>query len=365
MRAVWYERFGAPPELRVVSDPEPSPDGAVLEVAATGVCRSDWHAWKGHDPDVTVPHVGGHELAGRIVAVGGNVRHRRVGERVTVPFVCACGTCAECVRGDHQVCRRQTQPGFTHWGSFAEFVAIDFADTNLVPLPEDLDFATAAALGCRFGTAFRAVLRQGRVGAGTRVAVYGCGGAGLSAVMIAAAAGAEVVAVDIAAPALALARSVGAAHTVDASTVADPAAVVRELTEGGADVSLDCLGGPETCAASVRSLRRRGRHVQVGLLPPATAGARGDAPTPAAVPMDRVVAYELEVVGSHGLAAYEYPAMLAMIGAGRLRPERLIGRRIGLAEIPAALTALDAPTSPVAGVTIAEVTRGSATVSGA
>ncbi|MGW7518900.1 zinc-dependent alcohol dehydrogenase family protein [Streptomyces sp. NPDC054796] len=347
MKAILYEEFGQLPELRTVPDPTPSPTGAVIEVAATGLCRSDWHAWRGHDSGVGLPHVGGHEFAGTVVSVGAEVRRPWVGRRVTVPFVCGCGTCAECATGNQQVCERQTQPGFTHWGSFAEYVTIEHADGNLVPLPDSLDAATAASLGCRFGTAFRAVLRQGRASAGEWVAVHGCGGAGLSAVMIAVASGCRVVAVDISAEVLAFARELGATATVDASAVPDAGAAVTELTGGGAALSLDCLGHPQTCEASVRSLRRRGRHVQVGLMPP----ERGAA----AVPMDRVVAYELELLGSHGVQAHEYPAMLAMTEAGTLRPDLLIRRRIGLSDGPEALTAMDAPVPGVPGVTVIDV----------
>ena len=162
-----------------------------------------------------------------------------------MPFVCACGTCASCLAGDHQVCERQTQPGFTGWGSFAELVALDHADVNLVALPDDLAADTAAALGCRFATAYRAVLQQGRVRPGEWVAVHGCGGVGLSAVMVAVAAGARVVAVDVTPDALALAGRFGAEHLVDASAV-DASGAVREVTGGGAAVSLDALGSHAT-----------------------------------------------------------------------------------------------------------------------
>ena len=302
VKAILYEEFGQLPVLSSVSDPSPAPGGVVIEVAATGLCRSDWHAWRGHDPGVRLPHVGGHEFAGTVVAAGREVRLPWVGRRVTVPFVCGCGTCTQCAMGNQQVCEWQTQPGFSHWGSFAQFVAIDHADANLVGLPEFLDWSAAAALGCRFGTAFRAVVRQGRVAAGDWVAVHGCGGAGLSAVMVAVASGARVVAVDVSAAALDFARELGATATVDASAVEDVSAAVAEFTNGGAQLSLDCLGDPRTCEASVRSLRRRGRHVQVGLLPSGEAAA--------AIPMDKVVEHELELVGSHGIQAREYPAML-------------------------------------------------------
>ncbi|WP_405601009.1 MULTISPECIES: zinc-dependent alcohol dehydrogenase family protein [unclassified Streptomyces] len=341
MRAVVFEKFGERAEVREVPDPVPAPHGVVVRVEATGLCRSDWHGWMGHDPDVRLPHVPGHELAGVVEAVGADVLDRRPGDRVTVPFVCACGTCASCAAGDHQVCERQTQPGFTHWGSFAEYVALDHAAVNLVDVPDELSFATAAGLGCRFATAFRAVVAQGRVAAGEWVAVHGCGGVGLSAVMIAAASGARVVAVDVSPAALDLARAFGAAHCLNASEVPDVAAAVRELTGGGAHLSLDALGSPVTCAASVGGLRRRGRHVQVGLLP-----------QDPVVPMGRVIGLELELLGSHGMAAHAYPGMLEMVRAGVLRPDLLVTSTITLDAAPAALEAMG--TTPGAGVTIIE-----------
>ena len=267
------EEFGGPAAVREVPDPTPAAHGVVVRVEATGLCRSDWHAWAGHDRTIALPHVPGHELAGTVAEVGPEVRGWRVGDRVTVPFVCACGSCPSCLAGDHQVCDRQTQPGFTGWGSFAELVALDHADVNLVALPDDLDAVTAAALGCRFATAFRAVVHQGRVRPGDWVAVHGCGGVGLSAVMVAVAAGARVVAVDVTAGALELAGRFGATELVDASTT-DAARAVRAVTGGGAAVSLDALGSHPTAAASVRSLAKRGRHVQVGLLPPDSRASR-------------------------------------------------------------------------------------------
>ncbi|MDQ0379003.1 zinc-dependent alcohol dehydrogenase family protein [Amycolatopsis thermophila] len=344
MRAVVFTEFGATPQVREVPDPAPTPGGVVVAVEATGVCRSDWHGWRGHDSDIALPHVPGHELAGRVVATGDRVRRWQPGDRVTVPFVCACGACEQCVSGNQQICANQTQPGFTHWGSFAELVALEHADVNLVRLPGDLDSTTAAALGCRFGTAFRAVLRQGRVSAGQWVAVHGCGGAGISAVMLAVAAGARVVAVDVSPDALALATKMGAEVAVDAT--GDTAAAVRDVTGGGAHVSLDCVGLPQTCAVSVASLRPRGRHVQVGLMPP----GQGVPP----IPMHRVIADELVLLGSHGIQAHEYPEMLALIERSTMDLRAIVGRRITLDEAPEALMAMDDPVGG-AGVTVVEL----------
>jgi alcohol dehydrogenase len=268
-----------------------------------------------------------------IVEVGSDVRRFRVGERVTAPFICACGTCEQCECGNHQVCEHQEQPGFTHWGSFAELVALRFADTNLVRLPDDLDFVTAASLGCRFATSFRAVVHQARIEEGQWLVVYGCGGVGLSAVMIASAMGAQVVAVDIDDDKLALAVTLGACATLRGDRHERVADAVRDITGGGAHCSIDALGSPATCRASIEGLRRRGRHVQIGLL----LAAEGSPP----IPMSRLVAHELEIVGSHGMQAHLYPQMLDLIAAGRIDPSRLVGARVTLEQGVEALESMD------------------------
>jgi len=342
MKAVVYESFSAPPQLTTVPDPTPETSGVVIKVMATGVCRSDWHGWVGHDPDIHLPHVPGHEFSGIVEAVGKQVTKWRVGDRVTVPFVAGCGHCPECHSGNHQVCDHQFQPGFTHWGSFAEYVSIHQADINLVALPETLDFTTAASLGCRFVTSFRAVVDQGKTSAGQWVAVHGCGGVGLSAIMIANAIGANVIAIDISEDKLALARALGAVATVNAAKVPNVVEAVLEITGGGAHVSLDALGHPTTCFNSISNLRKRGKHVQVGLM-------LGEHSTPA-IPMSKVIAHELEILGSHGMQAHRYDAMFAMMKSGKLAPEKLIGRTINLEESINVLMNMDK--FEVAGVTV-------------
>ena len=333
MKAVIYRAFGEPLSIEQLPDPEPPAGGVVIAVKATGLCRSDWHGWMGHDPDIRLPHVPGHELAGVVEAVGTAVARWKPGDRVTLPFVCGCGTCPHCNSGNHQVCDRQFQPGFTHWGSFAEYVAIEYADVNLVRLPEELDFVTAASLGCRFVTSFRAVVDQGQVSAGQWVAVHGCGGVGLSAIMIAKALNALVVAIDIDDEKLEFARSIGADAVINASTIDSVAESVRSISGGGAHVSVDALGSIVTCSNSIDGLRKRGKHIQVGLM---VGGDRS--PT---VPMDRVIADELEILGSHGMQAHRYAELLDMIHAGDLRPDLLIGNRISLDDVLVELPAMN------------------------
>jgi D-arabinose 1-dehydrogenase-like Zn-dependent alcohol dehydrogenase len=136
MKAVVFEEFGGPLEIAEVDDPTANASGVIIKVEASGICRSDWHGWLGHDPDIRrLPHVPGHELAGTVEETGSKVTTWKRGDRVTVPFVCGCGTCPECASGNHQICDHQTQPGFTHWGSFAQLVAIDHAEVNLADSP--------------------------------------------------------------------------------------------------------------------------------------------------------------------------------------------------------------------------------------
>jgi alcohol dehydrogenase len=331
MKAAVMRAFAEPLRIETVPDPAPDANGVVVAVRATGVCRSDWHGWMGHDPAIVLPHVPGHELAGVVAAAGPQVRGFRVGDRVTVPFCCGCGRCEPCRHGHTQICDADFQPGFTAWGSFAELVALPRADLNVVRLPDALGFVEAASLGCRFMTAFAALTEHGRVAAGDWVAVHGCGGVGLSAVMIGAALGAAVVAVDVDPETLELARSLGAAETVDARA-GDAAETIVDLTGGGAHVSLDALGSAATCRGSILSLRKRGRHVQVGLLL--------DDEREVALPMDRVIAYELELRGVHGMAVGRYDALLRLIASGAVDPARLIGRTIGLDEAGAELASM-------------------------
>ncbi len=314
MKALLYSEFGGPIQVTEVPDPAPPADGVLVRVEASGLCRSDWHAWAGHDDTVTLPHVPGHEFAGVVAAVGAEVSTARVGDRVTAPFVNGCGRCEWCRAGQAQICANQTQPGFDVWGSHAQFVTVRAADVNLVRLPDDLGFDAAASLGCRFATAFHALTQRAGVTAGEWVAVHGAGGVGLSTIMIAAALGARPIAVDRSPAALQLATQLGAEHTIVAGDDDDIPATVAALTGGGAQVSVDAVGARTTSVNSVLSLRRRGRHVQVGLF------ADG-VPT---LPLERVLTWELSVLGSHGMAAVDYPDMLRLVSSGRLRPQDLV-----------------------------------------
>jgi alcohol dehydrogenase len=351
MRALTYAAFGATPVVATLPDPTPPPGGAVVRVTASGLCRSDWHGWMGHDSDIaTFPHVPGHELAGVVELVGDGVDAGWLGRAVTAPFVFACGACPVCDAGAGQVCPNQRQPGFTDPGSFAELVVVHAAQTNLVALPAGLDPSQAAGLGCRVATAYRAVTSRANVLGGESVVVIGAGGVGLAAVAVARSRGARVCAVDVSAASLDRALDQGADEVVDASIGPDKVvAAVAHWSGGGADVSIDALGSPEACRIGILSLARRGRHVQVGLLPPAA--GRAD------IPMERVIGWELDVLGSHGMAAADYPALLDDVASRRLDLRGLLapGDPLGLEDAGAALAAMGS--TPSRGIVLVDPTR--------
>ncbi len=344
MRAVQFDEFVG--QLYVAERPMPvlRPHGAIIKVEATGLCRSDWHGWMGHDDDIqTFPHVPGHELAGTIAQVGANVTKFSVGDRVTVPFVCGCGDCVDCLAGNAQVCMFQWQPGFSGAGSFAEYVTIPQADFNVVAIPDSISFDTAAGLGCRFATSYRGIVQVAKVQPDETVAIFGCGGVGLAAIMIAKSRGAQVVAIDKSHEALDRARLAGADVRVDA-VYDEVVKVVRKFGDNGVNVTVDALGSIETSRTAIETLKRLGRHVQIGLLPPSVVGDH------ATIPMHRVIGHELTVLGSHGMSAATYPDMLSDIANGLLRPELLIERVISLDDVPAELAAMS--TTSVPGITI-------------
>ena len=325
MRAAVYREFNGPISVEDVPDPAVADDGVVIEVRASGLCRSDLFAWHGHDPGIALPHVPGHELTGVVAEAGPDVSRWSAGDRVTVPFCCGCGACEQCSLGNEQICDNYFQPGFTHWGSFARYCAISHADTNVAALPDSVSFEHGSILGCRMITAYRALVERARLSPGEWLAVHGCGGLGLCMVMVGVALEAQVVAVDIDEDSLALARAMGAAAAVTADPDNGRATVgaVRDATGGGAHVSVDALGNAEVAANSVRCLRKQGRHVQAGLLE-----ARSTA-----LPMATVIMKELEVLGTKGMSARQYPELMDLILDSGMDLGLLVQRTITLDDL--------------------------------
>ncbi len=335
MKAAVLEAFREPLVLRDVPDPTPTARGAVVRVAANGICRSDWHAWAGHWPtSFPLPHVLGHEMCGVVEEAGPEVTRHRPGDRVIVPFSGGDGTCPMCAAGHANLCENPVIPGFRSWGGFAEFVAIDHADVNLVPLPEPVAFVAGAGMGCRFMTSFHGLTDRARLQPGEWVAVFGCGGIGLSAIEIARALGARPIGIDIGDDKLALARELGAEAVIKAGPVAETVSAVRDATGGGAHVSVDALGIAATCRPAIESLRKRGRHVQIGMT---NAEDAGDLP----LPVDLIIDREIVLAGSKGMPPADYPQMLDMVADGRLNPDRLVSRTVPLEEAGEVLASMD------------------------
>ena len=334
MRAARLTAFRAPLEIGEAADPPCPADGVAVRVLACGVCRSDWHAWTGADPDVALPHIPGHEFCG-VVEEADPATRWRAGDRVVVPFILACGRCADCAAGHQTVCAHQIVPGFTAPGAFAERIAVPRADANAAALPEGMDPAVAASLGCRVTTAWHALTGPAALRPGEWLAVHGAGGVGLSAVMLGAAMGARVVAVDIVEEKLAFARSLGAEAAIDAENAPE---TIREITAGGAHVSVEALGVAATTRASLACLRPLGRHVQIGM----PAGPHAEM----ALPMDLVYARQLALHGTRGMPGWKFPPLFDMIAGGRLDPAPLVTRRIGLSAVSDELAAMDGPTPP-------------------
>ena len=332
MRIAEMQAFGQP--FRVVEHPvaPPRPDGAVIRVEASGICRSDWHFWH-HDLtwlgfDLPLPANTGHEVGGVVEEVGADVRSVKVGDRVTIPFHESDGTCPHCRAGLQNLCDHVITPGVGRLGGWAQYVTVTAADLNCIKLPDTVSALSAAALGCRFMTAWRAVMTQGRVKAGEWVAIHGCGGVGLSAVQIAAAADAFVIAIDVNEAKLAKAREQGAVATINARGLSPEQVgqAVKDASAGGTHLSVDALGRAFTFHQSFHSLRKRGRHVQVGITSQEEKGL-------VALPLDLLTLMELEVVGSLGNPHPKYADLLALVAKGKLDPARLVSRQVALSEV--------------------------------
>lgn len=332
MIAAQLSAWRAPLELVRLPDPAPDAGGVVLKVLACGVCRSDWHGWVGADPDVALPHILGHEYCGEVVAIGKGVTRWQIGDRVIAPFILACGTCADCAAGHQTICSSQAVPGFTRSGAFAELISVPFADANLTALPESIEPDLAAGLGCRVTTAWHALTGRAGLQGGEWLAVFGGGGVGLSALMLARALGARVVVVDVVAEKLAYAKTLGAEHVVNAADC-DAAEAVRSLTGGGADLAIEALGAAQTTVAALRSLKKLGRMVQVGM----PAGAQSEM----TLPMDVVYSGQLALFGTRGMPAHRYPSLLGMIAGGQVDLTPLVTRRIALSTVTEELAAFD------------------------
>ncbi|WP_067726997.1 zinc-binding dehydrogenase [Oceanobacillus damuensis] len=309
--------------VKDVPAPEIDHDGILIKTMANGVCRSDWHVWVG-DHGIVQPIIG-HEFCGIVEEVGNNVKNFKRGDRVIIPFSGSDGTCPHCIAGDTHLCDSFIVPGTAYQGGYGEYVAVPKGDRNAIPLPENLSFSDAAALGCRFMTAYHGVVDRVHVLPGENVVVYGCGGIGLSAIHIASSMGANVIGVDINDSNLELAKKLGADYTINSKNN-DPVEAVKELTKGGADVSVDALGITETCLNGINSLKKGGRHLQVGVTSKKEAGF-------ISIPVDDMVLNEKSFITTLGIPAYRFGSLLEQVAQDKLQPGKMVTRNIKLSEV--------------------------------
>ena len=335
MRAAVLRAYREPLSIEDVADPECPEDGVVLKVLACGICRSDWHGWVGEHPRVKPGQIGGHEYCGEVVAAGARAQFK-LGDKLIAPFILACGTCPNCRAGESNTCLDQRLPGFIEPGAFAEYVAVP-RDHNLARLPEGMSPTLAAALGCRVTTAWHALTGRAALRPGEWLAVHGTGGIGLAAMLLGRALGARVIVTDIVAEKLAHAKGLGADFTVNAAET-DTAARIRDITGGGAHVSVEALGFPATVAASIACLRPLGRHVQVGM--PVGHHAVQE------VNLNQVYMGNLALYGTRGMPAHRYPSLLSLIDGGHVDLNPIVAREVGLSETSAELAAFNGPTPP-------------------
>lgn len=334
MRAAVIRDFSEDLCIETVDDPSCPDNGVVLEVAACGVCRSDYHGWTGGHPKVKIGSILGHEYCGTVVEAGAKAKHK-IGDKLIAPFILGCGDCPACRTGHSNTCESAVVPGFGTPGAYAEYVAVPF-DHNLVHLPETLSEALAAGLGCRVTTAWHALTDRANVRAGEWVAVHGTGGIGLSALLLAKMLGARVIVVDVVQEKLDHALSLGADAAVNAAKEDVPEAI-REITRGGAQVSLEALGIARTTNASVECLAALGRHVHVGM--PAGNGMLE-------LNMRAIYSKQLSFFGTRGMPAWKYPSLLDMIERGAVDLTPMLDREVTLSGASAELRAMNGPTRP-------------------
>lgn len=334
MRAAVVRDFNEDLSIETIEDPSCPENGVVLEVAACGVCRSDFHGWVGGHPKVTHGSILGHEYCGTVVEAGAQAKHK-IGDKLIAPFILGCGDCPACQTGHSNTCESAIVPGFGAPGAYAEFVAVPY-DHNLVHLPETMSEALAAGLGCRVTTAWHALTDRANVRAGEWVAVHGTGGIGLSALLLAKMLGARVIVVDVVQEKLDHALKLGADAAVNAASQDVPEAI-REITKGGAQVSLEALGIAQTTNASVECLATLGRHVHVGM--PAGDGMME-------VNMRAIYSKQLAFYGTRGMPAWKYPSLLEMIERGDVDLTPMLDREVTLSGASAELRAMKGPTRP-------------------
>lgn len=319
MKSVRMVAVGQPLELQEIPLPPLGEKDILVKIAAAGICHSDVHYRAGRSPVYPLPLTLGHEIAGVVVETGRSARRLKPGDRVVLHYLITCGECDYCIRGAEQFCRTGKMLGHYTDGGFAEYIAVP--ERNAVLLPDEIPFEQGATLMCASATALHA-LRKSRLRGGERVAVFGVGGLGLSAVQLALALGAlEVYAVDVNPVKLGLASRYGARPVHVQSHLPDPVEQIRQLSGGyGVDVALEMIGLPATMRQALRSLAVFGRAVIVGI---------SDQPLQIDTYRE-LLGPETELIGSNDHLLSELPLLLELARRGDLDLSDAVSRTIPL-----------------------------------
>ncbi len=328
MKAAVFHGADRPVTVQDIPTPEPGPGEVMVRVAGCGVCHTDLHYVDHGTPTFKPPPlVLGHEVAGTIARLGPDVDDFDVGDPVLLAAVLSCGRCEACRTGRENLCENGVMLGNHADGGYAEFVVAPARDT--FRLPPEIPVVEGSIIADAITTPYHAVVNRGRVTPGDQVVVVGCGGVGLNVVQVAAAMGAQVVAVDLSEEKLEWASQLGAVAVVNAAAEGRVDKEVRRLTGGGAHVAFEVVGKAATQEAALASLRTGGRLVMVGYSPEKMALNAG-----------RVMFRELEIVGSLGCRPVDYPRVIELVRQGRIRLEPLVTHRFRLDEIAEAFETL-------------------------
>ena len=308
-------------EVMEVPTPSPGPGEVLVRVVGCGMCHTDLHYLDhGVKTFKEPPIILGHEAAGTVEKLGDGSADVAEGDRVLIPAVLSCGTCRYCRRGRENICDNLMMLGNNMDGAYAEFVVVPAS--QLISVPASIPLERASIIADAVSTPYHAVKHRGRVQAGDIVAVVGCGGVGLNVVQCATLAGARVIAIDVSQQRLDIARTLGAVETVNPNEVERIDKHVRKLTDGGVDVAFEAIGNPKTMRTAYSLLRRGGRLCVIGY--------SADEVTLSAA---KLMYFELEVVGSLGCGAGEYPEIIGLVEAGRLRLDIIVSGCIPLDDI--------------------------------
>jgi propanol-preferring alcohol dehydrogenase len=321
MKAAIFEKPNEPLKIGEWPTPEPKAGEILLKVAACGVCHTDLHYIDHGVPTFKKPPlILGHEASGIVAGVGAGVTDRKEGDRVLLPAVLTCGHCKNCRTGRENICLSMQMFGNDVDGAYAEYVLAPAKDTFI--LPESIPLEEGSIIADAISTPYHAVKNRGQVRGGDWVIVFGCGGIGLNIVQVATAFGGNVVAVDIRDDKLEAAKMLGARATINATGVERIDKEVRKLTGGGADIGFEAIGNPDTIKTAFSCVRNGGRMVVVGF-------THHDVPFNAG----RIMYREMEIVGSLGCRPVDYPPLIEMVAAGRIKVKELVTAKFPLEKL--------------------------------